>query len=92
MISASARTLGGETNFQMELAITSLKRLGHFLVKLVEIIGTESAMVSYEQRELSLEVLVQLYKVPGFVTELYLNYDWGLYTSNLLDELTKALG
>ena len=49
-------------------------------------------MVSYEQRELSLEVLVQLYKVPGFVTELYLNYDWGLYTSNLLDELTKALG
>ena len=92
MISASALTLGGETNFQLERAVTSLKRLGHFLVKLVEIIGTESAMVSYEQRELSLEVLVQLYKVPGFVTELYLDYDWGLYTSNLLYELTKALG
>ena len=48
-------------------------------------------MVSYEQRELCLEVLVKLYKVPGFVTELYLNYDWGLYTSNLFDELYKVL-
>lgn len=34
MISASARTLGGETNFQLEQAVTSLTRLGHFLVKL----------------------------------------------------------
>ena len=48
-------------------------------------------MVSYEQRELSLEVLVKLYKVPGFVTELYLNYDWGLYTSNLLMSSTRWL-
>merc|ERR1719334_397681 len=66
-------------------------QLEHFLVKLAEVIATESARVSYEQKELSLEVLVQLYKVPGFVTELYLNYDCGMYTSNLFEDLTKVL-
>ena len=47
--------------------------------------------MSQEQRELSLELVVQLYKLPGFVTELYLNYDCGLYTANLFEELTKVL-
>ena len=66
-------------------------QLEHFLVKLSDIIATESNRVSYEQKELGLEVLVQLYKVPGVVTELYLNYDCGLYTSNLFEDLTKVL-
>ena len=62
-----------------------------FLTKLSELISSESLRVSQEQRELSLELLVQLYKLPGFVTELYLNYDCGLYTANLFEELTKVL-
>jgi len=66
-------------------------QLEFFLVKLSELINSESARVSHEQRELSLELLVQLYKKPGFVTELYLNYDCGLYTDNLFEELTKVL-
>ena len=32
-----------------------------------------------------------LYKVPGFITELYLNYDCDLYTSNLFEDITKVL-
>jgi len=66
-------------------------QLEFFLVKLSELINSESARVSHEQRELSLELLVQLYKKPGFVTELYLNYDCGLYTDNLFEDLTKVL-
>ena len=34
---------------------------------------------------------MQLYKLPGFITELYLNYDCGLYTDNLFEDLTKVL-
>jgi len=66
-------------------------QLEHFLLRLADTIATESARVSFEQKELSLEALVQLYKLPGFVTELYLNYDCGLYSSNLFEDLTKVL-
>ena len=66
-------------------------QLEHFLLRLADTISTESARVSFEQKELSLEALVQLYKLPGFVTELYLNYDCGLYSSNLFEDLTKVL-
>merc|ERR1719470_728496 len=41
-------------------------QLEFFLVKLSELINSESPRVSHEQRELSLELLVQLYKMPGF--------------------------
>jgi len=40
---------------------------------------------------ISLECLVQLWKIPGLVTELYLNYDCGLYCSDLYDDITKLL-
>ena len=66
-------------------------QLESFLLKLSDLITSESLKISHEQRELSLELLVQLYKLPGFVTELYLNYDCGLYTANLFEELTKVL-
>merc|ERR1719500_1996239 len=66
-------------------------QLEHFLLKLAETISTESGRVSHEQKELALEALVQLYKLPGLVTELYLNFDCGLYTSNLFEDLTKVL-
>ena len=66
-------------------------QLESFLTKISEIISNEGIRVSQEQKELSIEFLVQLYKLPGFVTELYLNYDCGLYTANLFEELTKVL-
>jgi len=66
-------------------------QLEFFLIKLSELISSESPRVSHEQREMSLELLVQLYKMPGFVTELYLNYDCGLYSDNLFEDLTKVL-
>lgn len=37
------------------------------------------------------ECLVQLWKIPGLVTELFLNYDCGLYSSDLYDDITKLL-
>ncbi|CAG7832914.1 unnamed protein product [Allacma fusca] len=46
---------------------------------------------NYEQREIALDFLVQLWKLPCFVTELYLNYDCDLYCSNIFEDTTKLL-
>lgn len=46
---------------------------------------------SYEQKEMALEYIVQLWRIPGLVTELYLNYDCDLYCSNVFEDLTKLL-
>ena len=62
-----------------------------YLTKLMEIVVSESARVPYEQREIALESVVQLLRIPGFVTELYINYDCDLYCSCLFEELTKLL-
>ncbi|CAH1795724.1 unnamed protein product, partial [Owenia fusiformis] len=62
-----------------------------YLNKLMEIIASESIRISYEQRELTLEAMVQLFKIPGLVTEIYLNYDCDLYCSFLFEDLTKLL-
>ncbi|XP_071108376.1 Golgi-specific brefeldin A-resistance guanine nucleotide exchange factor 1-like isoform X1 [Haliotis cracherodii] len=66
-------------------------QLEMFLTKLSEIIVSESPKLSYEVREIALESVVQLWRIPGLVTELYLNYDCDLYCSNLFEELTKLL-
>ncbi|CEF66676.1 Golgi-specific brefeldin A-resistance guanine nucleotide exchange factor 1 [Strongyloides ratti] len=47
--------------------------------------------VTYEQKEIALESIVHMWKIPGLVTELYLNYDCDSYCSNLFEELTKLL-
>lgn len=46
---------------------------------------------SYEIKELAIDNIVSLWRIPGFVTELYLNYDCDLYCSNLFEDLTKTL-
>jgi len=70
----------------------SLKlQLEQYLSKLVTLIGSESNRISYQHKELALEQIVLLYKLPGFVTEVYLNFDCGLYTTNLFEDLTKVL-
>lgn len=47
--------------------------------------------MSYEIKELAIDNIVSLWRIPGFVTELYLNYDCDLYCSNLFEDLTKTL-
>ena len=55
------------------------------------VVVIESARVSYEQREIALDAIVQLLRIPGLVGELYLNYDCKLFSSCLFEELTKML-
>jgi len=62
-----------------------------YLTKLSEIITSDHPRITYEVRELALEAIVQLWRIPGLVTELYLNYDCDLYCSNLFEDLTKLL-
>nr|KAG5707576.1 hypothetical protein BaRGS_001124 [Batillaria attramentaria] len=62
-----------------------------YLTRLSEIVVSESPKITYDQREIALESIVQLWRIPGLVTELYLNYDCDLYCSNLFEELTKLL-
>ncbi|XP_022089573.1 Golgi-specific brefeldin A-resistance guanine nucleotide exchange factor 1-like [Acanthaster planci] len=71
---------------------THLKfQLEMFLHKLMEIIISESVRIPYEQREMALDSIVQLWRLPCMVTELYLNYDCDIYCSNLFEDLTKLL-
>ncbi|CAD5123797.1 DgyrCDS12108 [Dimorphilus gyrociliatus] len=74
-------SMRGHLKFQLEM----------YVEKLMSIITSESPKISDEQRELALEALVQLCRVPGLVTELYLNYDCHLYCSNLFEDLMKVL-
>lgn len=62
-----------------------------YLTRLSEIVVSETPKITYDQREIALESIVQLWRIPGLVTELYLNYDCDLYCSNLFEELTKLL-
>ncbi|XP_067141452.1 Golgi-specific brefeldin A-resistance guanine nucleotide exchange factor 1 [Centruroides vittatus] len=66
-------------------------QLEMYLTRLIEIIISESLKVPYEQREIALDSISQLWHIPGLVTELYLNFDCSLYCSNLFEDLTKLL-
>lgn len=71
---------------------THLKfQLEFFLTKLIDIIMSDSVKVTYEHKEMALDNILQLWRIPGFVTELYLNYDCDMYCSNLYEDLTKLL-
>ena len=62
-----------------------------YLKKLMDIITSENIKMPYEMKEMALEALVQLWRIPSFVTELYINYDCDFYCSNLFEDLTKLL-
>ncbi|XP_072165610.1 Golgi-specific brefeldin A-resistance guanine nucleotide exchange factor 1-like [Diadema setosum] len=66
-------------------------QLEMFIQKLTDIIVSESPRIPYEQKEMALDTLVQLWKIPSLVSELYLNYDCDIYCSNLFEDLTKLL-
>uniref|UniRef100_A0A915DUN0 SEC7 domain-containing protein n=1 Tax=Ditylenchus dipsaci TaxID=166011 RepID=A0A915DUN0_9BILA len=68
---------------------THLKfQLESYFLKLNSIITNEQPKIPYELKEMALENLVILWRIPGLVTELYLNYDCGL---NLFEDLTRLL-
>ena len=62
-----------------------------FLNRLIEIVNSESNHVTYEHKELVLDLIVRLYKMPDFITQLYVNYDCDMFTHNLFEDLTKML-
>ncbi|XP_068423605.1 Golgi-specific brefeldin A-resistance guanine nucleotide exchange factor 1 isoform X3 [Clinocottus analis] len=66
-------------------------QLEMYLKKLMDIVTSENIKMPYEMKELALEALVQLWRIPSFVTELYINYDCDFYFSNLFEDLTKLL-
>ena len=78
--------------FIYESCRTFLKfQLEIYLTKLFSLITSESGKVSFEYREAALEAVVDLWRVPGFVAELYINYDCSLLCSNIFEETTKQL-
>ncbi|XP_035185212.1 Golgi-specific brefeldin A-resistance guanine nucleotide exchange factor 1 isoform X3 [Oxyura jamaicensis] len=66
-------------------------QLEMYIKKLMEIITVENPKMPYEMKEMALESIVQLWRIPSFVTELYINYDCDYYCANLFEELTKLL-
>uniref|UniRef100_A0A3Q3H0X4 Golgi-specific brefeldin A-resistance guanine nucleotide exchange factor 1 n=1 Tax=Labrus bergylta TaxID=56723 RepID=A0A3Q3H0X4_9LABR len=66
-------------------------QLEMYLKKLMDIITSENIKMPYEMKEMALEALVQLWRIPSFVTELYINYDCDFYCSNMFEDLTKLL-
>uniref|UniRef100_A0AC35TM01 SEC7 domain-containing protein n=1 Tax=Rhabditophanes sp. KR3021 TaxID=114890 RepID=A0AC35TM01_9BILA len=54
-------------------------------------IVTGELKTTFEQKEKALESIADLWRIPGLVTELYLNYDCDFYCSNLFEDLTKLL-
>lgn len=74
-----------------DLIIMTLCAEQMYLKKLMDIITSENIKMPYEMKEMALEALVQLWRIPSFVTELYINYDCDFYCSNLFEDLTKLL-
>ncbi|KAJ8418284.1 hypothetical protein AAFF_G00139930 [Aldrovandia affinis] len=66
-------------------------QLEMYLKKLMDIVTSENAKMPYEMKEMALEAIVQLWRIPSLVTELYINYDCDYYCSNLFEDLTKLL-
>ena len=63
-----------------------------FLTRLMEVVNSETnPKITYEHKELVLDMIVRLYKMPEFITQLYVNYDCDLYTHNVFEDLTKML-
>ncbi|XP_055856170.1 Golgi-specific brefeldin A-resistance guanine nucleotide exchange factor 1 [Episyrphus balteatus] len=66
-------------------------QLEAYLKKLSDIIVSDNPKTPYEMRELALDNLLQLWRIPGFVAELYINYDCDLYCSDLFENITNLL-
>jgi brefeldin A-resistance guanine nucleotide exchange factor 1 len=58
---------------------------------MMDIITSENAKMPFQKRELALEAIVMLCCIPHLPSELYVNYDCELYSSNVLETLAKTL-
>ncbi|EDV25608.1 uncharacterized protein TRIADDRAFT_24514 [Trichoplax adhaerens] len=74
-------SMRGHLKFQLEA----------FVLKLMDLISTDAGRYTYEVKELALESIVQLCRLPNLVAELYINFDCETYSSNLFEELIKLL-
>ena len=66
-------------------------QLEFIFTKLMNIITTDSNKILQEQREMTIDFLLQMLRIPGFAIELYINYDCSLNCTNLFEDLTKLL-
>ncbi|XP_058062506.1 Golgi-specific brefeldin A-resistance guanine nucleotide exchange factor 1 [Anopheles bellator] len=66
-------------------------QLEHYLTRVADMIMNDSPRILYEARELAMDNLLQLWRIPGFAAELYINYDCDLYCTNLFEDLSKLL-
>ena len=57
----------------------------------MDLISSDNPKLLYEVKELSIEMVVQLWHIPGLVTELYLNFDCDFYCSNTFEDLSKLM-
>lgn len=65
-----------------------------FFKKIIEIVSADTTKSIYELKEIhhiALENLVQIFRIPGLCTELYLNFDCDIYCTNVFEELAKLL-
>lgn len=65
-------------------------QLEMFMTRLTDIITSEAPNF-YSHKELALETVVQLWRIPGLITELFVNFDCDLYSDNIFEDLTKIL-
>ncbi len=66
-------------------------QMEHFMIKFMDIIVSDSPKLTHEQKYITIDHLLQLLRIPGVPTELYLNYDCSLNCSNIFEDLTKLL-
>ena len=60
-------------------------------MRLIDVVNSESQRVTYEHKELVLEMIVRLYKIPGFISQLFLNFDCDMYAQDIFEDLCKML-
>ena len=60
-----------------------------FLQKLLAIVKSDSTKISNDERKVALDMIVQIWRTPGMITELYYNYDCNLHTSNLFEDISS---
>ena len=77
------------------IIVTQRKHIKHqleiFLMRLIDVVSSESQRITYEHKELVLEMIVRLYKIPGFVSQLFLNFDCDMYAQDVFEDLCKML-
>ncbi|VUZ46578.1 unnamed protein product [Hymenolepis diminuta] len=62
-----------------------------YFQRLIALISYDNDRINYEQREIALDAVIQLFLLPGLAAEIYVNYDCDPYCSNLFDDITEML-